>query len=195
MFKLIKKNYTLIYMDSYLDNDNDMTTNISDLRNPNSNMGMKEFAKQLETSINNIPKNNQYNENNNLQKSNISLQQQINNDMYNLQNTNSLPNQEIFNHNMNNFNQRYISPQNQLIQQNNNPRAKQVLSTTNIIFSYIREPVIVSLIFTLLAHRKISKFISRNISFFSEGKNQLISLLIRGLLFSLILIVIKHKLD
>lgn len=189
-----KKLYYNIYMDNYLENDNDMTTNISDLRNTNSNMGMKEFAKQLETSINNIPKN-EYNENNNIQRSNISLQQQINNDMYNLQKTNSLPNQEFFNHNMNNFNQRYNSPQNQMLQQNKNPRAKKVLSTTNIIFSYMREPIIVSLIFTLLAHKKISKFISRNILFFSEGRNQLISLLIRGLILSVILIVIKHKLE
>lgn len=180
-------------MDSYLDNDNDMTTDISDLRNPNSNMGMKEFAKQLETSINNIP-NNEYVENNTPKRS-ISLQHQINNDMYNLQNNNALPNQQIFNHNMNNYNQNYIPPQNQMIQQNKNPRANQILSTTNIIFSYIREPIIVSLIFTLLAHRKITKLISRNISFFSEGRNQLISLLIRGLLLSVILIVIRHKLN
>ena len=182
-------------MDSYLNNDNDMTTNISDLRNPNSNMGMKEFAKQLETSINNIP-DEEYNIKSNTPRSNVSLQQQINKDMYNLQNANnSLPNQQIFDHRMHNFNQRYMPPQNQLEQELVNPRAKKVLSTTSIIFSYVREPLVISLIFTLLAHKKISKFISRNISFFSEGRNQLISLMLRGLILSVILIVIRHKLE
>ena len=157
--------------------DSDMTTNIKDLQDVNSNIKMKNFAKQIEDNLQNLP-NSEYN--------NIAIQNREKENMYDIHRN------IYFDDKMNNFdaiNTKSNNPSEQ------NPQGVQLMNSINIIFSYIKEPIISTLIFTLLAHRKVTKLMSRNISFFDKGNNLFLSLMLRGLIFSIILIIIKHKLN
>ena len=162
-----------------------MTTSISDLRNM-TNIdevkqikqlnNMKVFAKTMEQNMNTlsdhkIPPNYDFIDSKKVIQPNVDLLR------YNNVRNNSI-----------------TQPYNYQQRVEQNPRGEKMISNISSWFSYIKEPIIITIIFTLLAHKKVTKIISKNILFFNDGKHQLISLLIRGFVFSLLLIFIRHKL-
>tara|TARA_B100000161_G_scaffold200186_1_gene146019 strand:- start:488 stop:1009 length:522 start_codon:yes stop_codon:yes gene_type:complete len=69
---------------------------------------------------------------------------------------------------------------------------KKKESLSKYILANIKEYLIIVLLFSLLAHKKIHKLLTNRISFLSNYDSPIPSLLLRGVIFSVLLIVIKR---
>ena len=64
-------------------------------------------------------------------------------------------------------------------------------SLSRYIMKNVKEYLVITLLFSLLAHKKISKLFLNYIPFLAKYESPIPSLLLRGILFSVILIIIK----
>ena len=67
-------------------------------------------------------------------------------------------------------------------------------STFKQKFGSIKEPLVILLLFSLLAHKKIGKFVDSSIPFLKDNETPIPSLLTRGLIMVIILFLIKKLL-